>query len=464
MRQGIHGRTFRQVRRVRREFLQEPDLCLGRLLPRGQVEEALRRHAVVFRDCFYTPLVTLWTFLYQVLGADQSCRAAVVRLLASLGVRGDGWISAGTGPYCKARERIPEALVADLARHSGAQLQARFPGTDLLGGRPIKIADGTTVSMPDTPENQQAYPQQPYQKPGLGYPIIRLVGVMSLSCGVVLDVALGAYSGKKTGETALLRQLFNLFQRGEVALADAMFANYWTLAGLLARGVDVIARRDGKRRLDWRTGQRLGTHDHVVAWPKPPRPSWMSRRIYRRMPETLCLRELAVDVHQPGFRTRRVIVVTTLLDAQVYPPAELAAVYRARWHAELDLRAIKQVMAMDVLRCKSPAMVRKEIWMHLLAYNLIRTLLAQAALAVGVRPRELSFKGALQTLNAFAAVWPLARDLHALYASILQTLATHRVGDRPNRIEPRAVKRRPKTQTFLTEPRHLARNRLLKKS
>jgi len=277
-------------------------------------------------------------------------------------------------------------------------------------------------------------------------------------------VAFAPYSGKQTGETALRRQLFGQFQRGDVALVDALFANYWTLAGLLLRGVDVVARQDGKRLLDWRAGQRLGSKDHVIVWHKPQRPHWMSRREYRRMPDTLRLRETAVTVQEPGFRMRQVVVVTTLLEDQVYPKAEIAAAYRARWHAELDLRSLKQVMAMDVRRCKSPSMVRKEIWMHLLAYNLIRTLLAHAAAAVGVPPRELSFKGALQTLNAFAAVWPLAADRETLYATILHALATHRVGDRPDRIEPRAVKRRPKEQIFLTEPRAHARKRLLKRS
>jgi hypothetical protein len=409
--------------------------------------------------------MTLWTFLYQVLCPDPSCRAAVARLLAYLGARGDpAAASAQTGPYCKARERLPEALVSDLARQSGTRLQARFPATELLRGRPIKIADGTTLSMPDTPENQQAYPQPPHQQPGLGFPILRLVAVISLSCGAVLDVALSRYCGKKTGETALLRQMFQQFQTGDVALADALFANYWTLAAWIKRGVDVIARHDGKRPLDWRVGWRLGKKDHLVVWRKPPKPAWMSRKEYHRMPAELCLRELAAEVAQPGFRTQRVVIVTSLLDAQTYPPAEVAAAYRARWHAELDLRAIKQVMAMEILRCKSPAMVRKEIGMHLLAYNLIRTLLAEAAQNTGVQSRELSFKGALQTLNAFAAVWPLTPLSHeALYAMILQAVAAHRVGDRPDRVEPRAVKRRPRKQTFLTQPRHLARNRLLTK-
>lgn len=464
MGQHTQGRVASQLRRTRRQLWESPDLCLGRLLPPEQVEQAIARQEVEYRERLYTPQVTLWTFLYQVLSPDPSCQAAVARLLAYLGATSATSASAATGAYCKARARLPEALCADLARDCGGRLQARFPTTHLLGGRPIKIADGTTLSMPDTPANQQAYPQQPAQKPGLGHPILRLVAVLSLSSGTVLDVACGPYSGKRTGETALLRQLAAQFQAGDVLLADALFCNYWTFAGQLARGVDVVAHHDGKRRLDWRAGRRLGPKDHVISWPKPPKPYWMSRRDYQRLPATLQVREVAVEVHQAGFRTQELVVVTTLRDPQAYRREDLAAAYRARWHAELDLRSLKQVLAMEVLRCKCPALVRKEIWMHLLAYNLIRTVLADAAVAAAVRPRELSFKNALQTLNAFAAVWPLITDQATLYATLLKALATHRVGDRPDRVEPRAVKRRPKEQTFLTEPRQLARNRLLGKS
>ena len=316
--------------------------------------------------------------------------------------------------------------------------------------------------MPDTPENQAAYPQPASQKAGLGFPLIRLVGLISLSCGAVLAVALGPYSGKKTGETALLRQLYGQLQAGAVLLADALFANYWSLAGLLAQGVDAVCRHDGKRLVDWRQGRRLGQKDHLIIWHKPAQPRWMPKRVYRQIPDTLVLREVCVAVTQPGFRTRQVVIVTTLVDAQAYSKAELAAAYRCRWHVELDLRAIKVVMGMDILRCKTPAMVRKELWMHLLAYNLVRTLMAEAAVAAGVPPRQLSFKGTLQTLNAFAAVWNLATcPRPQLYQALLKAVATHRVGDRPNRIEPRAVKRKPKPMTFLTEPRQIARTRLL---
>jgi len=335
MKEYTHGRMSSQVRRVRRRMFEEQDLCFGKLLPATQVEAALTRHQVRFRDRLYTPLLTLWTFLYQVLSSDPSCRAAVAHLLAFLGAGGDELASAKTDPYCKARQRLPEKLVADLARQSGAELDRQVQPTGLLGGRPIKIADGTTATMSDTPANQKAYPQQPYQKKGLGFPIVRLVGLISLSCGAVLDVAMAPYAGKKTGETALLRQLMERLEAGDVLLGDACFANYWTILGLLQRGVDLVSHHDGKRKVDFRAGRRLGRYDHVAQWVKPDRPAWMSQRLYRRAPETLSLREVRVDVHQKGFRKRRLLLVTTLLDSGKYSVADLAAAYRARWNAEI---------------------------------------------------------------------------------------------------------------------------------
>jgi len=383
--------------------MEEQDLCFTRRLPQEQVEAALERHQVRYRKRLYTPLLTIWTFLHQVLASDQSCRAAVARLLAFLCVGGEDPSSAKTDPSCKARQRLPEQLLADLARPSGSELQREVQPSGLLGGRPIKIADGTTVSMPDTPANQKVYPQPRGQKPGLGFPLMRLVGLIGLSCGAVLDMAMGPYRGKQTGETALLRQLLDRLEAGDILLTDALFSHYWTLALLRERGVDLLGRHDGKRQVDFRQGQRLGRQDHIVTWHKPPRPPWRSQKLYHSLPETLRLREVRVAVSQKGFRCRQLLLVTTRLEAQVYPRQELATAFRCRGQAELDLRSIKHVMQMDVLRCKSPAMVRKEIWMHLLAYNLIRKLLAQAAARVGVCPRDLSFKGTLQTRVAFAA-------------------------------------------------------------
>lgn len=451
------------VQKHRFHILENQDLCFTELLPREHVEEVIQRQQIFFRERLYTPLVTIWTFLYQVLAADQSCRAAVARLLAFLGVCGYSSGSPKTDAYCKARQRLPEKLLADLACTCGSALQQRVAPMGLLGGRSIKIADGTTVSMPDTPENQKDYPQQPGQKRGIGFPIIRLVGLISLSCGAVLDVAMGSYSGKKTGETSLLRQLYDRLEAGDVLLADAMFSNYWTVAQLLERGVDIVSYCDGKRRIDFRKGKPLGRYDHIVSWGKPQRPAWLNPRLYHRLPETLSIREVKVSILQKGFRRRELLLATTLLDAQVYRKEELATAFRCRWHAELDLRSIKQVMQMDVLRCKSPAMVRKEIWMHLLGYNLIRKLMAQAVSAVpGLCPRDISFKGTLQTLIVFAtAGWACPERENELYGTVLKAIAMHRVNNRPDRVEPRAVKRRPKKLIYLNQPRATAKARLL---
>ena len=462
----IQGRLINQVRRVqkcRQDIVEKSDICFTALLPQNQVEAAIEKHQVRFRQRLYTHLVTIWTFLYQVLAADQSCRAAVARLLAFLCLGGDSYRSSKTDPYCKARIRLPETLIADLARTSASDLQPKVPPMKLLGGRPIKIVDGTTVSMPDTPENQKVYPQQPGQKKGVGFPSIRLVGLIGLSCGAVLDVAMGAYSGKQTGETSLLRQLFDQLDAGDILLGDAMFSNYWTIAMLLERGIDFLGYHDGRRLIDFRKGLQLGRYDHVVSWYKPPRPSWMSQSLYLSLPETLSIREVKVSVSQKGFRRRELLLATTLLDAQVYSKQELATAFRCRWHAELDLRSIKQVMQMDVLRCKSPAMVRKEIWMHLLAYNLIHKLMAQAASMVPeICPRDISFKGTLQTLVVFAtACWWRPDQRVEMYSALLRAVVTHRVNDRPDRIEPRAVKRRPKKLVYLNEPRSVAVAHLL---
>lgn len=443
---------------------QARDLCFESLLPATQIQETLHRHGVKFRKRLYTPLLTLWTFLYQMLSPDQSCRAAVCKLLAWLCLGEVDDASAKTDPYCKARSRLPEALCRDLFERSGTELQQRYPATRLLQGRRILIADGTTLSMSDTPENQAKYPQPSHHKPGAGFPILRLVALISLSCGAVLRVAFGPWRGKRTGETALLRQILKTLAAGMVLLADGMYSSYWLVAAARERGADLVARHDGKRKVNWRSGKKLGQQDHVVVWSKPPRPKWMSVEQYQQIPDTLMVRQCFVQVQQKGFRTHGMIVISTLLDPRLYPKAELALVYRARWHAELDLRSIKQVMQMEVLRFKSPEMVHKELYMHLLAYNLVRKLMAEAASQVGIEPRDISFTGTLQTLREFAPLGWMCSPARweRTYQVILRSIATHRVNDRPDRVEPHAVKRRPKPLVYLNEPRAQARARLLK--
>ncbi len=462
-RRGLCGK----VRASAQRLVEGDGAALRELLPPGRVAAAVQAEGVRFIDCLYTPLVTLWTFLGQVLGPDRSCRAAVAKLLALLGARGadsGDLCEPDTGPYCKARQRLPEALLSRLARESGADLHRKYPAGKLLGGRPVKVVDGTTVSMPDTEENQDAYPQPRTQKAGLGFPLMRLVAVMSLNCAAVLEVAFGAYSGKGSGEPSLFRAaLLDSLAAGDVVLADRYFASFWLIAMMLARGADSVMRQHQRRRVDFRSGVRLGHDDHRVTWARPSKPpEWMDQATYDALPAELTVREARVRVAVKGFRVKWLVIVTTLLDAGLYTKDEIARAFRCRWHAELDLRSIKRTMGMSVLRCHTPAMVRKEAWMHLLAYNLVRAVMARAAEAAGIEPREVSFAGAVQTLDAFAPALRLAgaADLPRLWGLILGAVASHRVGNRPDRYEPRAVKRRAKPIALLTVPREQARKRL----
>jgi hypothetical protein len=284
-----------------------------------------------------------------------------------------------------------------------------------------------------------------------------------LATGAVLDVAIAAYRGKGTGELSLLRQLWQHLHRGDVLLGDRIYCAYCEIALLAQRGVDVVLHKHQSRRTDFRTGRRLGPKDHLVTWTKPARPEWMDEETYRALPAQLVLREVEIRIKQRGFRGKRVVIVTTLLDPDLVARQELGDLYRQRWHAELDLRSIKEAMQMGQLRCKKPALVRKEIWVHLLAYNLLRGLIAQAAQRHDLRPRQLSFVGALQTLHAFQVCLLRARPDEAvdLYERMLVAIAHHRVGNRPDRVEPRAKKRRKKNYPLLNEPRAVARRKLL---
>lgn len=459
MRHTIRRRTRRQVESLRQQFAQVDGLPFADVLSADQIDAVLADEPVTGRDRVYTPLITLAMMLSQAQDDDPSLRQAVARLRARRAAQGLPDIDADTGAFSKARGRLPEGVLARLTRHSGQRLLQDAPDHWCWRGHHVKIADGSTLSMPDTPANQHAYPQARTQKPGLGFPILRFVVLLSLAVGTVLNAVYAPYRGKGTGETALLRQLYDDLDYGDVLLADAYFCTYFLIAELRRRGVDIVVPLHHGRRADFRQGRRLGREDHVVTWSKPPRPEWLSAADYDRYPATITVRQLRVRVPQKTSRRRTFVVVTTLLDPCAYPKSALAELFRQRWHAELDLRSIKDVLHLDVLRGRTPAMVHKEFWAHLLAYNLIRTTMAQAAQEHGRAPRTLSFKGALQTLRAFALPLLLspAAELPALVGRLLAALAADRVGDRPNRLEPRARKRRPKPYKNLTRPRAQAR-------
>jgi hypothetical protein len=317
------------------------------------------------------------------------------------------------------------------------------------------MVDGSTITMPDTPENQAAYPQPKSQKPGCGFPIARILVVFSLSAGTVLEAAIGKHKGKQTGENSLFRQFHPILAEGNVVLADRYFSGWFDIALLRQRGVDMVVRKHQLRPTDLRTGKRLGKEDHLVVWSRPARPPWMPAEQHLALPTTLTLREVRVRVSQPGMRTKSLLVVTTLLDAQQYPADEIASLYRRRWQAELHLRSIKIVLQMDHLRCKTPERVRNEFYMHLVGYNLIRGVMAAAARQAGKFPWEISFKGTLQTLSQFLPLLTAGVAADAWCEGLLRAVAAHIVGDRPDRFEPRRVKRRPKHYLRLQKHRHL---------
>ena len=455
-------RHARPVGQLRRRLAHAPALPFSELLPQDLAEQAIRQENVPFRDRFFSPLVTLWVFLSQVLDPDHSCRAAVARLLAWRTAQGLAPCSADTGAYCKARRRLPEAVLARLTRATGQNTQEQAPLPWRWNGYTLKVVDGTTLSMPDTPANQKAFPQHNAQKPGIGFPILRLVVLFSLAVGTVLDAALGRYQGKHSGETALWHGLHDDLQAGDLVLADRCFSSFWDLALARQRDAHLVSRLHQCRRADFRTGRRLGREDHVVQWSKPARPEWMDEPTYAALPASLAVRELRVRVRVAGFRVRVLVVVTTLLDAGEMPREDIAILYRMRWHAELDLRSLKQTLQMDILRCQSPEMVRKEVWAHLLAYNLLCGLMVRSALEGGLLPLQVSFKGTLQLVQAFAAVlWTAAvEELAEIMRRLREAIREHRVGDRPNRCEPRARKRRAKHYPLLNESRQQARARL----
>jgi hypothetical protein len=429
------------------------DLYFAALLPQDRIEKALGDARWLWQGWIYKPAVTVWVFLSQCLSPDHSCREAVARLIAWRLAEGLSPCSADTGAYCTARGDLPEEALHALVRETGKEVEDEAPQAWLWHGRKIRVVDGSTITMPDTEENQAVYPQQKTQKPGCGFPIARILVIFSLSLGTVLEAAIGKYHGKQTGENSLFRTLYDVLDEGDIILADRYFSGWSDIALPLARGIDVVVRKHQHRRTDFRTGERLGKNDHLIVWTRPPRPKWMSAKQYAALPAELSLREVRIRVAQKGFRTESLVVVTTLLDAEEYPPAEIALLYRRRCQAELHLRSLKIVLQMDHLRCKTPERVRNEFFTHLLGYNLIRRVMAVAALQSGQSPWEISFKGTLQTLGQFLPILLSRISSEAWCAALLTAVATHIVGNRPDRIEPRLRKRRPKPYKHLREHR-----------
>lgn len=450
-------------------FVQGEGLPFAKVLTAETIERAFAQDNSLFgqEDIFSTQVV-LWAFLAQVLrdGKGSACCAAVADIAVYMQQTGQGVPSGDTGDYCRARAKLNAASLRRLVAQTARQMDDQALDGWHWHRRHAKLVDGFTFTMPDTAENQADFPQQAIQAPGVGLPIARACAVLSLATGAVHDLAIGPYEGKQTGETALLRQILNCFEKGDIAVFDRYFCSFMMLALLKLYGLDGCTRLHQCRQSDFRRGRRLGGNDHLVTWTRPARPAWMSQELYEQIPLTLTLRELLFDVSIPGCRTETITVITTLTDPAAHPKEDIAALYGYRWNAELDIRAIKQTLHLDHVRCKTPEMVERELWTTLLAYNLIRKVIATAAAVHDRQPRQLGFTLACQTI---LSSWMLlatgsARNVRHLWRSELARIAANEVANRPGRIEPRVLKRRRHRYPLMTRPRRQLKNELLVKS
>jgi DDE family transposase len=425
------------------ERVKRGDLPLSGLVSQESVDAACLVEGYRSQASLYTPITTILTFLAQLLGADRSCQQAVDGLIAEQVAQGKKGCSTDTGGYCKARARLPEQVYWRLAVQAGREIEREGEESWLWLGHRVLPVDGSTLQIADTPENRREYPLQKNLKPGLHYPVVRILVVFSLAVGTVLQAAISPYKGKGTGETAMLRAMTDLFQPGDVQLVDRCYAGYWDVAYWIARGVHVVVRNSASRKSDFRRGKQLGPNDHLITWKKTARPDWIDAEAAAQVPSTLELREVCIVVRIPGFRTRKVIVITTLTDPKKYTVDELANLYRRRWQAELQLRSLKTHMGMKQLRCKKPEMLRKEFALYLLAYNCIRRVGAEAAREKKLEPYEISFKHTQQTINEFFPRLHQSHNLNFWIEQLLHTVAGVIVGNRPDRIEPYTCKTRP---------------------
>ena len=369
------------------------------------IDRIVADHGICFRNRLFTPAVTVRTFFNQVFHAGASCRNAVIRLYAARlpTTRPDiAPLALHTGSYCKARQRLPEVVITQLGRLVADRAEAAAKPWN-WNGHPVKIVDGSTVSMPDTPANQEAFPQPKNQTPGVGFPLARLLLIVSLATGCVRRMALAPKVGKGQGEGSLLAGMLDEFNPNDLVMGDSLFSSYWLLASLSARGVHDVGDLSSHRRADYRTGQRLGPTDRLVIWHKPPKkPPGLSHDEWDALPETVTVRRMRVAVDRPGFRPKVLHLVTTLLDAQRYPKADVATRYRRRWQIERHLRTLKADGEMGIVRCKNPSMVRKEIAMHVLVFNAVRAVMVTAGIGVNRQPSRLSFTAAREAIEAFA--------------------------------------------------------------
>jgi hypothetical protein len=440
------------TQKIRRASLAELETYMASIFPPqllSQADEGLNS-----RERIFTLRLTLQCFLYQVLKPRTPCREVVRHVQALIrSLKGDA-LDEGTSAYCQARNRLPLVTIKKLMQVAAQTADRRASKGGELNGRPVKVVDCSSAKAPDTTANQRQFPQPSEQKPGCGFPVIRLLVLYSLNSGAVLNAVM---SSLHKHEVRLLRSFRQDLQRGDILLGDRAYGDFTTLATLPAQGVDVVARLNAMRKVDFRKGQKLGKNDALFVWSRNTTPSALfTPKQWLSLPKTIQVRILRFRATIRG-RARRITLVTTLLDPKLYPADELAALYARRWSLELCLRDLKTTLGMEMLRCKTPAMARKELMTYLLAHNLIRCLMADAVARHQVDLQRVSFKGTVDAFRQYTAAIAAARNnktREQLWLDLLSNLARDTVPLRPGRLEPRTLKQRPKNFGWLTKSRH----------
>ena len=451
------ARLAHAVRAVRTHTLAQLEQRFGACLPPDLLAKAPHT-----RDRVYTQARTFWCFLGQCLNPGTACREVVRQVQAVLTLGGGPKISEGDGAYCLARQRLPAGVPAKALASTAQAAQRAAPplAPGFLQGRSLKVVDATTVAMPDTKQNRRAYPKSHASHDGIGFPLMRVLVFFCLASGAIVNLVSGNYH---QAELRLFHQLLAQLVRNDIVIGDRAFGYFVVLHLLRGLGVDFIGRStrkiDGRRRV-----RRLGPKDWEVQWRRARRPSaLLSALEWSQLPETLTLRVVRGSLWRPGYRVRQVTLITTLLDARRYPAEQLLAAYARRWRLELCFDDLKTTLQMEMLSCQSPAMIQKELTLHLVGYNLIRFVMAQAATTHGVAVERISFKGTLDGLRQFSLAMSQARtkrQRQQLWDELLRAVAADAVPERPNRREPRAVKRQKNKYPRLDCPRRKFRDRL----
>jgi len=442
-------------KKVEEKFSEAQGLPFAEALSEKEIREVLEEENIKYRKRIYTPMIVIWAFFSQILDGDCSCRKVAARVLAFLVSQGEPIWHASRSGYCHAKKRLKTNVFVRLVRKIGQETSNKANPEQLWCGRKVKVFDGSSLLMEDTPQNQKQFPQWVNAKPGCGFPIARWAAMFCLTTGVVLEIYLDPMS---VNERVMFRRFYQNLSPGDIVLADRGGCSFYDIAMLKEIGVDSVFRIHASKKVDFSKGTILSIEDHTLTWKKPAfsnKKHALSLEEYKKLPETIFVREIDVTFSRPGYRSKKVVLATTLTDSSIYNKEILMELYFRRWEAEVNLRHLKTTLKMEMIRAKTPDMFRKAVWAHLLVYNLIRRVMWKAALIHDVTPLRISFKGTVDRINVF-----LPQLTHAfgpqkqlLYEILLWNISQDLVPRRDGRIYQRCIKRRPKGYPFMTKSR-----------